>query len=315
MSSVRRAADNRFEKRFALSQGSLHSNSSHTCCTRMLLVAIAFFYTPARLSLLKLVLDNFCVNYIPLAPTITIDTNSNATLKHLSYFGVLSKNVSVDVLVHDSLIDPFQLTWMHRARFLSKVNEYDWFLYCEDDMFIPFPNFVNYQRVFHEIWPRYVPGFLRIEFKSGEPYVLDVTTPACPKDIITVAGQKFANFNRLYHAFWALPGTILRRVIADAGKQIPGNRPFNRHSFLSRYKPLNKTHYRESAAALPTFQLRIPALVKVINGTISPSFLCLHLANNYADENHRKFSRVHLEEVLSKSCDLKHDESTLASGK
>ena len=43
----------------------------------------------------------------------------------------------------------------------------------EDDIDLPFENFVEYSNNFALLWPKYIPSFIRIEEKDNTQYVVD----------------------------------------------------------------------------------------------------------------------------------------------
>lgn len=262
-----------------------------------LLIAISFQYRESRVPILKLVLDNFLLEYKKLHPQVVVHTNTNATLYQLSYIGFDRSGSDLSILVQGNLNDPFDLAWMHREYFLDRIGEFRWFLYSEDDIYIPVGTFERYMHNFYLLWPQFVPAALRIEFKDGTPYLLDNNKPGCFFRQIKGITSKFAQFQNPYHAFWAMPAYALIDIL-----NMTDGRPAYPRIAYSKLLHYHGKQKREHAAALLTFQLRVPALVEVEGQEIYKHALVVHLTNNYADSKHKMFSTMLLKNALSLSC-------------
>ena len=140
----------------------------------MLLICIAFHYIDNRLQYLKKVLLRF-LNTYKLPFHIIIDTNTSETevvLREL-FADQIDSNI-MEISVHDILPHPHCLTWAHRFHFKDNIDKYEAFMYLEDDMDLPYENFVNYLENFNMMWPRFVPSFVRVESDaSGELFSSD----------------------------------------------------------------------------------------------------------------------------------------------
>ena len=94
---------------------------------------ITFFYIEERIQYLKLIIQE-CQKYFH-STDIFIHTN-----QHFDLNLELNKtytNGNIKIIVHDlTNIHPYKLTWCCRPLMKKQVNEYDVFIYGEDDILI-----------------------------------------------------------------------------------------------------------------------------------------------------------------------------------
>lgn len=221
-----------------------------------LLVCIAFHYNhPSdRIDYILEVIRNYQNNYNSF--DIIIDTNSK-------YIEHTLRIENVKVALHENLQHPFHLTWMHRKHIKDNIDNYDNFMYVEDDMLVPYENYLNYLENFKLLWPRAVPSFVRIEENNGEQFISDV-----PKQqqlhIHHINGKQFHSFTfpYSYHAFWIMPAKELKETMNNEFVQLSDGREF--------------------AASHVAWGLNKMPMVELENGQISKKCYSYHLPNNYA---------------------------------
>lgn len=236
-----------------------------------LLVCIAAHYAPDRLQYLQKVLDELRTYQCEV--DIIIDCNTN------NYNVILS---DYKIYTHGSFSHPFHLTQIHRSHFKRELNNYDWFMYLEDDILLPWENFLSYTQKFPLMWPDYVPSFIRIEEKDGEQYISDVTDRQHAK-LIFIDGRAFINlpFPQHYHAFWIAPQWVLKQTIND---------------------DFTKLHdSRERAASYLMWELHKKGLLEIENRGgkfhIKKDCYSWHLPNNYIDSG-MKNGKIKVEELF-----------------
>ncbi len=220
-----------------------------------LLICISAHYNPGRVKYLEEVIHNIIRNYT-IDFDIIIDTNS-LEYEYLNYD-------KIKVFVHQNLKHPFHLTWCHRKHIIENIDNYENFMYIEDDMMIYFENYLNYLINFKTLYPKYVPAFVRIEEKNGEEFISDIPTKQ-PLDSIFI-GDKFFHafpFPINYHAFWIMPQKELKESIKE--------------NFVQ------ETEGREFAAMYVGWELGKKALVELDKGLISKKCYSYHLPNNYVE--------------------------------
>ncbi len=232
-----------------------------------LLVCIAFHYSPERVKYLNKVILNFIINYGDV--DIIIDTNEEVTTFY--------KNVKY--VTHDNLAHPFYLTWCHRQHIKDNIDKYENFMYVEDDMYVPFENYVNYLENFKILYPKYVPSFVRIEKAEGEEFISDITTKQNLDSIMV--GDKWFHafpFPINYHAFWIMPQKELKESMKENFEQY--------------------TDGREFAAMYVGWELGKKALVEIEKGKISKKCYSYHLPNNYALSRESVNGKIKPEEIF-----------------
>lgn len=179
-----------------------------------LVVRISFHLVKARMSYLVEMLEQ--IRELPFSEVfIAIDTNSRDTQPLLEAAGVDFVN---EFAVHEDLDDPFKLTWRHRDRMRAVLDQFDYFMYAEDDLLIT-PDSV---RLWHDrleaLKPMgYLPGFLRVELnRNGTLVASDFATGADADLVRTIDGKRYLASPFPYQAFWLYDkATMLEFVESD----------------------------------------------------------------------------------------------------
>lgn len=231
-----------------------------------LLICIAFHYDMSRLSYLKKILDTFTQTYDKhFDCKIVIDSNNSFTSDFINTYFEQFKEY-IQVCIHTNLSHPFHLTWMHRKYMADNIDNYDLFMYIEDDIDVPVENFKNFLHNYDILWPTYIPGFIRVEYRNNYEINTDNdrTTYISHSDIIDVGNKFFVSLQNQYHGFWILKQKDLKDNIN------------NRFVHVSEK--------REDASSFPHRQLGKRTLLEVDIDTSSIKTIChcIHLPNNYA---------------------------------
>jgi hypothetical protein len=234
-----------------------------------ILVCVSFHYVESRFSNFKKVVD-IIKNY-PHNTKIIVDTNQ--------YFDM----GDVDIVIHDNLWHPYQLAWEHRKHVLSNLDDYDYFMYVEDDMYVPYESFSEFVENFDDLWPKYIPGFIRVETYNGEDYVVDIYTHKSKSSIIEINNKKYIglNYPEHYHAFWILPQKQLKEIISE------------------KFYMLSKCREHAASCVLwGDFSPRPIALIRVEDGTVSTKSFSYHLSNNYSSNPDNQFGKIKLSKII-----------------
>lgn len=175
-----------------------------------LLICIAAHYNPDRIKYLTQVLDSISKEY-ECEYDIIIDTNSYQLEQELV-------GINVEIFVNNNLQHPFHLTQMHRQHMKDHLENYDNFMYIEDDMWVPYENYLQYLNKFKTLFPLgYVPSFVRIEMKDDKEFISDVTEQYRINEstLVDIYGYKFVSFRfpYNYHAFWIMPSKELKETM------------------------------------------------------------------------------------------------------
>jgi uncharacterized protein YkvS len=229
-----------------------------------LLVCIAFHNNPKRLGFIEKVIENF--SKYKVIVDIVVDTNETLDLK-------------ASVVEH-RLNHPYHLTWVHRNHFKRNIDNYDYFMYVEDDMLVPYEGFCEYLNNFSVVWDLgYVPSFIRIETMDDKEFITDVTTEQTLEPII-IENKKFVTFQHPthYHAFWIMPQKQLKETLTENFERVETS--------------------REMAASYPMWELNKTPIVKIEENQIDKLCYSYHLPNNYATNPNTKFGKIEVKNVL-----------------
>jgi 2-polyprenyl-3-methyl-5-hydroxy-6-metoxy-1,4-benzoquinol methylase len=130
----------------------------------------------------------------------------------------------VEVLVGLPAKDPWSLPFGHKKLFADKLNDYDLFIYSEDDTPLSERNIESFLRVSEVLPDDEITGFVRSELApDGTQHFCDVFGPF-HWDLTSVkkrAGYTFAFFTNEHSACYALTQKQLRKAIASGGFLVP----------------------------------------------------------------------------------------------
>lgn len=125
-----------------------------------------------------------------------------------------SRRVTVAVHAHHNLSHPFRTTWAHRIHMAANVEEYDWFLYSEADVFVPALAMRTQVELAWALYQRRHTslGFTRMVNNSkGELFFSDIRQPVKRDSIFTEPGLgTFGSPDNCYAASWAYPREMLK---------------------------------------------------------------------------------------------------------
>lgn len=256
-----------------------------------LLVSIAFYFKNGsdRVKYLYQLLDNYLNNY-KIDVKINIETNSVEVIKLLldKYFDELTmKKIIVNCHMEKYMSHPFDLTRKHRELFVKNIDKYDYFMYVEDDMLIPYEGFIEFTKKFEDLYEEnYIPGFVRLEYRDGVYYNTDNANihNICNSEIIERNNRKYFKIINPYQGFWVLPRDFLKESIKKSGKK-----------FIYKEK---HDYIREYMALYPIDELKMVSIVELNNNKIHPNSYIYHLANNYVG-NTSGFGSVPIEKLVN----------------
>ena len=133
---------------------------------------------------------------------IYIHTNENI----LPHYLTKNTNGKIQVIVHDFTNgNPLYLTWGCRSFLKAQKDDYDVFIYIEDDMLIPWSALQYWlQHKDDLIKHRFNLGFLRIETDiNNNEYVVDVTRKLNTNNTVVINGKNYVINNvNPYVASW-----------------------------------------------------------------------------------------------------------------
>lgn len=226
---------------------------------------IAFFYIHDRLKYVNMMIDE--VNNYDDETDIYIHTNINI---NINLFLTNNKGKLI-VVVHDLKDEnPFYLTWKPRKLMEEQKDDYDIFIYVEDDILI-FKSTIEYWKELNEecISRNHNLGFLRIEYDNqGEEYLTDINSKL--KSGILINDKSYiVNDVSPYCAFWVYSKHEFKRFVDS-----------------KYYNPQNIEGYeiRESSA-IGLHGLKTPWYTSTVipfkDMKIDPRCKVWHMPNNY----------------------------------
>jgi hypothetical protein len=246
---------------------------------------ISYFFIEERKQYLNKIIEE--TNKYKYSTDIFIHTNSKE-LKNADFVEYL--NGKLTIIYHDlTNIHPYYLTWMCRDLMKIQINEYDIFVYIEDDILVPV-NAIEYWLEHQEMMSKYNfnLGFLRIEVDTNnDEYVTDFTEGQYLTNVIELEGKKYCiNDMNPYCAFW-----------------IYNKKEFN--NFVdSKYYNINNIDgymYREASAiglhgAKTNWYKN--TIIPIENEYICNDCKIFHLPNNYVNNYQNTFASIKFEKLL-----------------
>ena len=213
-------------------------------------------------------------------------------------------HIHVSFIIHDlSNENPHNLTWKHRELMETQKNDYDVFIYVEDDIGIPYKAlkyWLEYKDIL--IMNKYNPGFIRIEInEKKELFCTDILVPCNP--IFNINDTIFAWNHQHYCAFWICDKNELLQFINSIywkkhgyfpnGCTAPENPQWSRESAATGFKLAHRGLLNSPGAVFPISY----------NNNISDVCFVYHLPNNYIDSGSHlgKFPVSKLLEIRSKN--------------
>ena len=155
---------------------------------------ITFFYLENRIIYINRIIDE--TNKYEYTTDIYIHTN-NKDLEE-SIFNKYT-NGFIKIIYHDlSDIDPHYLAWKCRELIQKQKNEYDIFMYIEDDILVPYKA-IKYWLEYNEklIEINYNVGFVRIEVENNIEYITDFLYGTKLDNIINLNGKNYCINNKI----------------------------------------------------------------------------------------------------------------------
>jgi len=242
-------------------------------CKSKILICICHHFDENRIPNLIKLIDNY--RSYNANVFISIDTNNE------KIFSFINENKNfLEIKIHKSLDHPYSLATMHRSNMLEKIENFDYFLYIEDDMLISEKNFLEYLNNFQILYPiGCVPSFIRIEKFNDELRVVDLEKEEVNRPILEVKNKRFVNLTNPYHAFWILPKKELIESID--------------YKFTNNHCIGNCN--REHMASYVMWGLNKTPYVLLEGNRFSELSYSFHLSNNYAPNQNVMYGKYNVD--------------------
>ena len=248
------------------------------------LIHIAFHYNYERLKYLKTVIDTIC-GYEFCKISVVIDTNSEEF--KLSDVAITGSHVHCRVEIHERLEHPYLLTWAHRDHIEVNADEYDYYMYIEDDIAVSWDSLNAWrddQSLLHPLG--LLRGFVRTETrKDGALVASDYESRQSLKKVIRIENKRFLHTGYPYQAFWIYSKNQLDSFI---------------NSRCWREK-VSQWGIRENAAAGMTWlnpnehRVMIPMTDQAV---LDERAFVQHLPSNYVDNLSTKLAKITFEDLF-----------------
>jgi SAM-dependent methyltransferase len=133
----------------------------------------------------------------------------------------------VEVRVGAPTTDPRSLPFAHRPLFVERADDYDLFLYSEDDTLVTQRHVDAFVEVNDLLPDHEVPGFQRYEqTPDGSRYYSSIhsTYRWDPTSVLRKGGETFADHTNLHSALYLVTRTQLQHAIESGGFDVPPHR-------------------------------------------------------------------------------------------
>ena len=212
----------------------------------------------------------------------------------------------------------YYLTWASRKTIKKQRNEYDFFIYQEDDIFVPINAFNYWQTNKQDCLKNdFNLGFLRIELKDEIEYVSDLDMKI--DKIINLDKKEYViNDVNPYCAFWIYDKTELNKwieskfwdlknihgrgaIVSNKLEKIGLNKfPFLRYLIYS-YKNKRPDSAME-ASAIGVNGLNLGwyknTVIPLKNRNVDPDCRVYHLSNYYANEYETNMGTIKFDQII-----------------
>lgn len=171
---------------------------------------IAFYFNEDRIIYLLKIINE--IKKYKYETDIYIHTNKNFQINNM-----INYDNKLKIILHDlSNINPKKLTWLAKTFMKKFVNNYDIFIYSEDDILIyneSFNYWLNYKDICFQ--NNYNLGFLRIEYLDiNNIYLTDISSSFDNPQFKFINNIKFlVNDKNTYYACWIYDKNIMKKFI------------------------------------------------------------------------------------------------------
>ena len=255
---------------------------------------ICFFYREDRIEYINSIIKE--VNSYNHFVDIYIHTNITLSKTLL----VENKKGKIEIVVHDLTDkDPYVLPWLCRDLLKCQKDDYDYFMYVEDDILVK-KNTINYYMEYNEelIASNNNLGFIRVEYDQNQnEYVTDIYKPL--SNLTTINNSQYLINDYAYCAFWIYNKTEFQKFVDNEWLfNFNVRYPNHKVDYSLAYRP-----YRADAAwgmHEKAHNIYKNTLIPIVNNYIHPHCRVHHLPNNYI--NHGMFCSIMFENVFIPQC-------------
>ena len=244
---------------------------------------ISFYFSTDRIIYINNIIDE--TNKYEYTTDIFIHTN-NIDLQE-SIFNNYT-NGCITIIYHDlSNIHPFYLTWKCRDLLKQQKNEYDVFIYIEDDILVPYKA-IKYWLEYNEkiIEMNYNLGFVRIEVENNIEYITDLYGKKLDTVINLDKNTYCVNNNNPYCAFWIYNKNEFDKFVNSKYYNIQNIRGYGiREQSAIGLHGLHTDWYKST-------------LIPIINNKLIECCKIYHMPNNYVLDKNTMFATIQFDKAI-----------------
>jgi hypothetical protein len=246
---------------------------------KKLLICISFHYVESRIENLKKIVDCF-LNY-KLKTTIVIDCNQD--------FNFFKEYDNIIVKTHNNLSHPFHLTSMHRLTMVDEIDYFDYFMYIEDDMLVPYTAIKYWLKHSNDLIKlKYNLGFLRIEIENDIEYCTDLYNDHLDTIINLNDNIYCVNNKNPYCAFWIYSKEEFNNFINSGFYQCYTINGYGtREQSAIGLHGLNTNYYKET-------------VIPIVNNKLDLDCRIYHMPNNYVVDKTNYLATIKFDEAIKK---------------
>uniref|UniRef100_A0A6C0B841 Uncharacterized protein n=1 Tax=viral metagenome TaxID=1070528 RepID=A0A6C0B841_9ZZZZ len=244
---------------------------------------ISFYFLTNRVIYINNIIDE--TNKYEYTTDIFIHTNFIDLKKEM--FNTYT-NGYIKIICHDlSNINPFYLTWKCRELLQQQKNEYDIFIYIEDDILVPYKAikyWLEYNKKLIEM--NYNLGFVRIEVENNIEYLTDLHGNKFDTIIILNETKYCVNNKNPYCAFWIYNKNEFNNFVNSKYYTINNIQGYNiREQSAIGLHGLYTDYYKNT-------------LIPIINNKLIEECKIYHMPNNYVLDKNTLFATINFDEAI-----------------
>ena len=244
---------------------------------------ISFFFLQERIIYINNIINE--TNKYEYPTDIYIHTNNINLIE--SMFNTYT-NGSIKIIYHDlSNIHPFYLTWKCRDLLKEQKDDYDIFIYIEDDILVPYKAIKYWLQYSSKlIQMNYNLGFLRIECENNIEYSTDLTHKL--NTSMYIDGRKYyVNNINPYCAFWIYNKNEFNKFVNDKYYDINNIPSYDiREKSAIGLHGVNTQWYKNT-------------LIPVVNNKLIDNCKIYHMPNNYVANKNTAFGSIKFDEIIT----------------
>ena len=228
-----------------------------------------------------------CNNYLKLSKHTTIFVHTNKLIK--------STNKRIKFIIHNIKNEhPYKLTWKYRNLMSKQKNDYDLFIYGEDDIIFSKENleyWLKYKNIC--ITNKYNLGFIRVDKKKKNNLLYSTDQIKKIKYFLIIKGIKFVKLENPYSAFWIYSKNEFKEFLKT-----------KYWSFNWSWKTTSGILLTREMAAVgwhgKNMDRYIATLVPLEKEKLSHGSFIKHISNNYGNNPAGLFGTIKVNDLLLK---------------